>query len=584
MSSGFKGPIWFGVCLVTVMLSVGGWLYFKSLNQGPNLGVHLSVNSTSTNPSSVLVGDPFTLSVVVSNDSSAGVTDVSMQLVLPDNVISVTAPDQRILTQSIGAIDAGGVSHEDFHIMIVGGANTVQHFTAKVIYATAASSAQFESDGSLDVPAGSGAIAVSVTAPQSVYNGESFPLEITYGNATNHILQGFSIAIRYPPAFTLVKASTSLPSLGSGSWNLLSLQPGTSGAIDLTGNIVGVNGAGYPFDVTLIDTISGRTFPMLQQTANVAVTPSPLSLQLGINNNSGGYVSMPGDSLNYVLTVTNNSQVALQSLVVSAHLSGAMFDFGTIQSAGAFSSVNDTLTWTGANASGLSSLAPGQSLPLSFSVRTRSTFPIRLMSDKNYTVEVQAAAQSPTVPPGTSASSTVSITELSTKLKGAVVLSMTGFYRDPTVKVSNAGPYPPKVNKATQYSIHWIVKNYATDADNVTIGGTLQSGATCTGQVSNPIASSTFMCDPANGQVTWQIPFVAATTGMTGRPLDLEFQVQDTPAVNQVGQEVPLIGPVTLTATDAFTGSILQQSIAGLTTGLPDDTSIPGGVQRLVTQ
>ena len=47
-------------------------------------------------------------------------------------------------------------------------------------------------------------------------------------------------------------------------------------------------------------------------------------------------------------------------------------------------------------------------------------------------------------------------------------------------------------------------------------------------------ASTTLACNPANGEVTWQVPFVAATTGITGKPLEAVFQVANTPAVNEV--------------------------------------------------
>ena len=201
------------------------------------------------------------------------------------------------------------------------------------------------------------------------------------------------------------------------------------------------------------------------------------------------------------------------------------------------------------------------------------------------------AIRPPTVPPGTAASSTVSVVDLTTKLGGNIVLNGLAYHGEPTAGVGgsmgasgikNTGPYPPVVNKASQYTIHWLITNYATDANNVTISAYLQSGTSCTGADKVP-ASTTFSCDSTSGAVSWQIPVVPATTGITGKPLEAVFQVKNTPAINQLGQDVTLVGPVSLAATDAFTSSTMQASIAPVTTALPNDTSVNPNA-RQVTQ
>jgi hypothetical protein len=268
-----------------------------------------------------------------------------------------------------------------------------------------------------------------------------------------------------------------------------------------------------------------------------------------------------------------------------------MFDLSSIQSNGFFNSLANTITWNGSASPQLLSLAPGQSGSVNFYIRTKNAFPIRLLSDKNYSVSVSARLQSPTVPSETAASSTISVANITTKLGGEIVLTSKAYHAEPKAGVggslgasgiTNSGPYPPKVNHATQYTVHWLITNYATDADNVTISASLQSGTTCTGKSSVP-ASTTFACDPANGQLSWQIPIVAATTGISGKPLEAVFQVTNTPAVNQVGQTITLVGPATLTATDAFVSSTMQTSIGPVTTVLPDDTSVATN-NRGVTQ
>ena len=45
------------------------------------------------------------------------------------------------------------------------------------------------------------------------------------------------------------------------------------------------------------------------------------------------------------------------------------------------------------------------------------------------------------------------------------------------------------------------------------------------------------------GEITWTIPYIPATTGVISPPAQTVFQITNTPAVNQVGQTITLLGP-----------------------------------------
>lgn len=566
-----RGPIWFGIALIITIAGIGGWIYFLQPNQSA-LDVGIALTS---NPTSVLVGQPFDLSVALTNNAASALQNASISLVLPQNVVSESAPSQRVITQSLGDVSAGGVSHEDFELIATGGANTVVHFTANVTYSAEGSSAQFNSNGGLDLPLGQPAVGIDLSVPTQVFSGQNFPITLAYNNNTSQAISGLSVAMQYPPAFTPSNANA------SSSWNLATIPANGSGTIVINGSLVGPNGGSYPVAATVSENVGGQNEMIANPTENISIAPSPLTFAIAVNG-SQSYIAHAGDSLNYLLTFTNNSQVTFQNIVIAAKLAGSMFDFTTLSGSGAFNSVNDTITWNGASSPQLLSLAPGQFGSVNFFIRTNGAFPIRLLSDKNYALSVTAKLQSPTVPAGTAASSTISVAEMTTKLGGNITLATDAYHREPTAGVggslgasgiTNTGSYPPTVNKATQYTIHWLITNYATDADNVTISAYLQSGTTCTGKIVVP-ASSTLTCNPSSGQVTWQIPVVAATTGIADKPLEAVFQVTNTPAVNQIGQTITLLGAATLTATDGFTSSTLSASAQSVTTALPDDTSV----------
>ena len=169
-----RGPIWFGVALVVIVAAIGVWIYFISPPQGLNVGIQLS-----TTPANTAIGDPFDLSAALTNDSGQAMENAAVSIVLPSGLVSVDSPNQRVVTQTLGSVGAGSVSHQDFHIVATNGQNALAHVTAKVTYTVTGSSAQFESDQSIDIPVGQPAVNVSITAPQSVFSGQNFPTTLT---------------------------------------------------------------------------------------------------------------------------------------------------------------------------------------------------------------------------------------------------------------------------------------------------------------------------------------------------------------------------------------------------------------------
>ena len=142
------------------------------------------------------------------------------------------------------------------------------------------------------------------------------------------------------------------------------------------------------------------------------------------------------------------------------------------------------------------------------------------------------------------------------------------------------------MDQPTDYTIHWDIANYATDATSVTVSAYLQSGTTFTGAATSTGLASTSLptYNAGTGEVTWTIPSIPATTGAIGSPVTAIFQVSNTPAINQVGQRVTLMGPTTLTATDVYTGEAVTATAPAITTQLLNDPSASGQTGAVVTQ
>jgi uncharacterized repeat protein (TIGR01451 family) len=307
-------------------------------------------------------------------------------------------------------------------------------------------------------------------------------------------------------------------------------------------------------------------------TANVAITAAPLTIGAVVNNDLN-YTAKLDDYLDYKITYTNPSNTTFQNVAITATLQGAMFDPSSVQSDAAFNSRTGTLTWYPANTPALTAVAPGTTGSVDLRVKTKVSFPIVSAADKDFTLGLHLTVSSFTVPAGTVATSTAAAADISTKVGGIVMVQAIGYRYEPGSDIQNSGPYPPKVNQETMYTIHWRVTNYSTDVNGVTVSAYLQSGATCTGKITSTISAQP-ICNPATGEVTWAIPSITAGTGVLGAPIEAVFQVGNTPAVNQAGQAVALLGKTSLTATDTFTDSTLSASADAVNTNIPQDKAV----------
>ncbi|HVM77288.1 MAG TPA: hypothetical protein VMU07_04005 [Candidatus Paceibacterota bacterium] len=567
--SGGHGLIWFAAVLIILLGVTAAAIVILKNKPTPQLALSFDA------PTQALVGNPFILTVSYQNNSAQNITNAQLSVLLPDGLSFLgQSATQRVLETNIGDLAAGETTSTEFKVIATQNPNSVQHIQATMTYAAKDATANYQTTGQTDIAIGPAALTFTFAGSQNVFSGQIFPITINYSNQSAQDVSDAQFVMQYPPAFHFV--SSSLPLMAGSNnnmWDLGRITAGASSSLTVAGTISGPASALYPFSATMNGTFQGQTYPVATQSTNIAIAQAPLSLALSMNGTSS-YISSAGDQLLYTLTYTNTSNVTFQSAIVTAKLTGSMFDFSHLQTDGSFSSITNTITWNAANDRDLAAIAPGASGQLKFSLGTRGSYPIRLVSDKNFILKVVGTISSPTVPSNTAGGNgTQSIVELDNKVAGDITIQSKGYYRDPEGATAS-GPFPPKVNQATRYTIHWFLRNYATDVSSVTVSAYLQSGSTAVGDGTSTVPSSTVHYDPGTGLVTWTLPVVPATAGFLTKPLEATFQLENTPAVNQVGSEITLLGQTSLTGTDNFTGKTLSASDQAITSQLPDDPSV----------
>jgi len=562
--------------IVLILVLSAGIYYFYFRTAAPSIGLDIS------RPSEATIGVPFPVSVSFSNYSDKILTDVRLSVTLPDGLsYAGEAQDQRVREASIGDVGPGSIQKQDFSILAVKDPQTLKRIEAKVNYKVASDSrVGFEVRAEADVPIGQPAVSLSFSLPEKVLSGENFSVTLNYENVSGKDYPNLRIRIDSPPMFQLKRAEPEAPEGTTNQWDFGTVKAGEKGTIVLSGVAAGPEQSILNFSASLLANILGEKYALSTQTASVAIAASSLSLSVTVNGEKE-YVAELGKDLLYVFRYRNNSNATLENITVRAALTGELYDFASVQTSASLNSLTNTFTWNAANTPSLAKLEPGDEGSVSLPIKTKSKFPIARLGDKNFVLKVSAQAESPTVPSGVAADKTIALADIENKVKGAIEVVSKVLFRDASSGVLNKGPYPPKVNQPTQYSVHWQVTNYGTNVSGAVVRAFINSGARFTG-----ITKSTVDAMPsynsASGEVVWQVGNIAATKGVVTPPVEAIFQIEYTPSVNQAGQSVQLLGDTRIEAHDDFTDELLTNTARAVSTDLPDDPTIREGDRRVM--
>lgn len=560
---------WAFWCLIGVTALIAGagafylYQYFTSRN------VALDIQA----PTDVLTGAPFEISARFTNQSDKVIHGGRIDLFLPDNTFLTAdgAAQKRVFTKGVGDVATGGSVEAKIPLVAYQGNDTVRTFriVASYLLSSLGPETRLEAEKSVAVNFRSPAITLDLTAPQKVLPGEPFDIRIDYRNASGIEFNRLAIALDIPPFITV--SNTNPSSTAGATWQLDRLAPASGGSI-------AIKGVAMASDLSFFDvhaTIKSDANVVSDKRATVNIAPAPLALRASVNGQSN-YVSHAGDTLHYAIAYSNNSDVAMSDVVVTAKLSGAMFDFTTLRTQGSYDSVANTITWNTANTPELRLVQPKSQGAVTVDLQTKLNYPIKRLSDKNFILKIDAGVSSPTVPYYVATDKTVAVAHLENKIQGAVALQSFALFKDSTLGAQNQGPFPLKANSPTTFTIHWLITNYSTDLRNVQVRSTLPSGVRATGKAQSTVTSAPAFND-RTGEIVWSIDRIPATKGIVGKPAEAIFQIEATPNITQIGQPMPLVGDVSITAIDDFASSTLSASAPAITSELTHDPSFTQG-------
>jgi len=552
---GFFSKITFWI-LIVVVLAGSGFLYYFINEYSKSKDLSFDVKA----PNRVMIAKPFEISINLENKSVNTLKHAKILISLPDGVISLDNrnSDMQTYEDSIGDLKPNAVLNKKYKFVILKDEQSIKKFDIKFSYVPQNLNTRFEKNESIEISADQPAVTLNLTTPQKVFNGENFDMSVSYQNISDFDFDNARLKIIYPGGFKFKEASAT-SSISNNIWNFerISKVDGEKN-ITIKGALQGVDQSFFEVKSQFFVKFNNKEYLINEKSSRLSIASSPLSLSI-LANNSLNYVAGINDTINYQISYRNNTDVGLNDVVIKIKLSGEMFDFSTLQSNGNFDSVTNTMTWNAGNVSGLRLLAQNDQGTVDFTIRTKKDFPIKRISDKNFILKLNGEIDSPTVPYNVSSDRTVGLANFETKIKGYAEINA-------LLEVVK-GPTPPKENKATAYNVRLFIKNYSTDLKDIKINTVLESGVKWINIVKST-GDTMPLYNDRTGEIEWQIPSIPATKGVIGKPTEASFQVEGTPNITQLGQQFPVLGSILFTATDAFTGLILNSQTNILKTDL----------------
>ena len=417
--------LYFWVILILIGISLISGAYIFSLLQSRGLDLEIEA------PEEVLIGVPFDVRVNFGNDSGSVLEEARLTLVLPEGAAFWGSdPGKNLDNRSLGNIGEGSLIQQDYKVIIFSDKEeSVKNFSAVLNYSSAAlGNARFEKKEEKNISVGGSGIAVDLSTPDAINSGEEFELKVSYKNNSDFDFTDLELKLDYPASFYFGSASLK-PDSENNLWKLGDLRKGSAGEFTIKGSLIGGQGDKLEFKQELSTRQAGQRYLIGQGTASITIESTPINLSVALNGVSD-YIAKPAENLNYTISYVNGTEFALRNLAVRAQLIGEMFDFSSLQTNGFFRASDNLIVWDANNNPALALVPPGSAGIVTFSVKTKSAYPVRRFGDKNFILKINAEIESLNVPPDLKVSRLFNKTRLESKVAGNLEVQAKAYFRD----------------------------------------------------------------------------------------------------------------------------------------------------------
>ncbi|MDO8505749.1 MAG: hypothetical protein Q7S48_04190 [bacterium] len=515
-----------GLVLFFGILTAASWGGF--FLYGPKSGGGKEVALTIKAPEAVVSGVEQTITIHYQNTDRNPLAIATLTLRPTKNLIIKTTeplPEQEgRLRFNLGTLKAKEEGDITLTVIPYGTIDQRLELQAIASYKPANFNAEFQTSISHEFIIRAEGVAVTLKGPETTSPGRKVELIAKIENKTDTPIQKVRAILTSPGGFVI---QSTTPSSDSAKWDLGTINPGQTKEIAIKGTFVTSAKGSQEISIAVEEETTTQSFPLAKSTLQIEVEGSDLAVELTVNNTPGLTWVRLGQSLQYLLKVSNNSTKMLEDITASLRIDSSLVDLKSIQTeSGTIEGSKISFPKTG-----------------SFTLTPKET--------KEFIVTVNALRTAqPSTSPYIEANAQVNIgttTFTGIPLKVIVVsdlaLTVEGRYFGSDGKPIGSGPIPPKVGEETVYEVRVRLRNTFHDLSTISVISTLPKGVrfiTGTSEQAGKISSN-----EKTKEVLWEISRMPVTTSEIGAT----FKIAVTPEAGDLGQ---LIGLVGITRAEAF--------------------------------
>lgn len=407
-------------------------------------------------------------------------------------------------------------------------------------------------------------LAVNVTAPEKIEDGNEAELKVTLKNNQPTELLGLKAAFDLGEAFIPTGLT---PTTTNYSWSFDKIEAGQENEIIVKGKIKSekANPLPWQFRVWQVLEKDGQKEERVwfDQKGQIEVLSPKLEVAVSLANPEAK-VNW-NEPVDLKIAYKNAGKINTRQAVLKLELNDTI-DWSKYQNVTAATRDKNTLIWLSTSGPASGNLAE---IPVDKEGELLVTLPLK--EEPLDIAELSAAELSFTA----TASLTVRYNEqdkiftsepLAIPLISQVrVSSEARYYLDAATKVGD-GPLPPAVNQETKYRIYWKVFSGSKGLTNIKIKSSLPAYINWLGPADQPTAGSEVKFDQGSREIVWEIGEIGPYANLMA-----SFNVSVTPQESQVNQLLILTNPTSLSAEEKETKAILSKTAGLLTSDLVGD-------------
>jgi hypothetical protein len=542
-----------------------------------------AVTLSSKNVDVVMLGNSFVgggeelpIQVEVANKNAADLVNATLVINYPKGATDETGSDVIRLERPLGTITSGKTKSEDFIVVLYGEQGISREIKATLTYQLKGSSALFQKESAFSVMVSSSPVSLAVDAPTAVVSNQSFTLTLHNTFSGDKLLNNVVARVEYPNGF-IFQSATPAPISGNNIWNLGDLTKGDVQTIAIVGKLIGEQNDEKAFRIYVgtpeTDTSNRIAVSYNSALATLHITQPFISGSISVDSKTDDVIALAiGEAIDGHVTWVNNSSSVITNPVFTLSLLGQNIDTQSIVAANSYyDQLSGSLTWTADSNSDLVSIAPGArgDFPFHFNTTSQNT------NSRDITLGLSVKGTFPDQ--GNVEQVINTIDQKIIRFASSLQFAAQSLYSIGQIK--NTGPYPPKADVDTTYTMTWTVLPTENVLSNVVASATLPVGVNWTG-VTVP-NSETIGYNPETRIVSWTVGSLPKATA-TPKSKAVSFQVKVRPTKSQVGNALDLLGQTTVTAIDTVTQTPITSVRPGLTTKFDTDPVYTEGRERVL--